>query len=57
MLGSWSRGDLQKKAVEPGVFPYKNLRKLDALGSKGGDPLRISAPRRWLRGSRGPTGV
>ena len=48
---------VQKEATGPGAFPYRYLREVESLGTKDGDPLQISAPRRWLRGLRGPAGV
>ncbi len=51
----WQR--IQKEAAESDTSPYVFLRNLDSLGIEDGDPLQISAQRRWLRGLRGPTGV
>ncbi len=47
----------EKEAADHDASPYVYLHRLDSLGVKDGDPLQISAQRRWLRGLRGPTGV
>jgi hypothetical protein len=51
----WLR--VQKEGSESGMFPYTLLSQLECGGIKDGDPLQLSATRRWLRGLRGPTGV
>jgi hypothetical protein len=62
----WDRIQDEAKQHKRGVFPYENLRNLDATTEKGmwdiaalkrGDPLKQPATVRTIRGLKGITGI